>query len=424
MKPDIQTIQNFLETPNLNIPEYQRPYKWTAKNINQLIDDILFFNDKDAYRFGTIVLHDDNKNLNIVDGQQRTISLLLIALAIQANEKLKKYFKSSIVSGWTFTNTISHYNIQTNYKEIERRIKDFDEKTVKFLFEKCEVVIVTLNDISEAFQFFDSQNARGKDLEPHDLLKAFHLREMLNLSESDKLAVVENWENMDSDELIKIFNNYLFRIRNWSKGKSARFFTKSEIDVFKGIKLEDKSPYSYSKMYLITNYYVENYNKEYHRNIDNNKIKYPFQIDQPIINGKRFFEMISYYQKMIERLPEDNSIIKLLNDYKSRHRTGDKYVKNLFDCTLVYYIDKFGEVELDKAIEKIFIWAYTLRLKQHSVQIASMDNYALENQKIYTLIREATSHKDIINMHLDILKEVKSTKTKKLKQKFKDLNYV
>ena len=25
----------------LQIPEYQRPYKWTAKNANQLLDDIL-----------------------------------------------------------------------------------------------------------------------------------------------------------------------------------------------------------------------------------------------------------------------------------------------------------------------------------------------------------------------------------------------
>jgi hypothetical protein len=28
-----------------------------------------------------------------------------------------------------------------------------------------------LTDVSEAFQFFDSQNARGRDLESHDLLK-------------------------------------------------------------------------------------------------------------------------------------------------------------------------------------------------------------------------------------------------------------
>lgn len=40
-------------------------------------------------------------------------------------------------------------------------------------------------DISEAFQFFDSQNARGKALYPHDLLKAYHLREMAGVSEEE-----------------------------------------------------------------------------------------------------------------------------------------------------------------------------------------------------------------------------------------------
>lgn len=34
------------EIPNLKIPDYQRPYKWKIKNVNQLIDDILFHKDK------------------------------------------------------------------------------------------------------------------------------------------------------------------------------------------------------------------------------------------------------------------------------------------------------------------------------------------------------------------------------------------
>ena len=45
---DISDIQ-------LQIPEYQRPYKWTAKNANQLLDDILYAKseNKEAYRVGT-----------------------------------------------------------------------------------------------------------------------------------------------------------------------------------------------------------------------------------------------------------------------------------------------------------------------------------------------------------------------------------
>lgn len=32
---------NLIDGIKLNIPEYQRPYKWSAKNASQLMDDIL-----------------------------------------------------------------------------------------------------------------------------------------------------------------------------------------------------------------------------------------------------------------------------------------------------------------------------------------------------------------------------------------------
>jgi len=415
---------------DLKIPEYQRPYKWTLKNINQLIDDILYFNDKKSYRLGTIVFHETNENLYIVDGQQRIITLFLIAYAIKNNKEKKVFFKEDIKIDWEFKNNISQYNINKNYKEIQRRIDNLDEKTIKFLFEKCEIVVVILNNISEAFQFFDSQNARGKDLEPHDLLKAYHLREMNNISEIEKTKIITFWENINSNELSEFFEKYLFRIKNWSKNRSARFFTKNDIDIFKGIRLKDENQYSYTKIYNITNYYVDNYNSNYNRNIDNMTMNYPFQMDQVLINGKRFFEMIAYYKNLQEQIEfkfKDNNIIKeILNKYDGKNRIGDKYVRNLFDCALFYYVDKFGEIEIEKVIEKLFIWAYTLRLKQHSVQLASMDNYTKENKKIFHLIREATSHQEITNMDLEILNEnqIVATKIDKLKNEFKGMHYV
>ena len=209
--------------------------------------------NKSAYRLGTLVVHHDTEcKMNIVDGQQRTLTLTLIAYAIVQNctDILKRILSRSEdfdnyspkLINLKFTNDISKYNIYNNYKEIERRIKDFDENTISFFFNKCELVQVSLNDITEAFQFFDSQNSRGKDLEPHDLLKAFHLREMNKLStEKERKEIVEKWENMDTDKLSKLFSLYLFRIKNWSNGYSARYFTKNDVDIFKGISPDRKS---------------------------------------------------------------------------------------------------------------------------------------------------------------------------------------
>ena len=143
-KPKIITVKEFLQIKNLQIPNYQRPYKWTEKNVNQLIDDILFHKNKSAYRLGTLVIHTENEKLNIVDGQQRAITLTLIAHAItqncieklkniyKRNEKLENYLPKHI--NLSFTNDITKTNIQNNYKIIERRINDFDEKTIEFFY--------------------------------------------------------------------------------------------------------------------------------------------------------------------------------------------------------------------------------------------------------------------------------------------------
>lgn len=97
IKPEIITVQQLIETPNFVIPPYQRPYKWSSKNVNQLLDDILFFKSKAAYRLGTIVYHLDQENaLNIVDGQQRSITLLLIGLAIENSEVLQAKLKKAL----------------------------------------------------------------------------------------------------------------------------------------------------------------------------------------------------------------------------------------------------------------------------------------------------------------------------------------
>ena len=79
-----------LDNIRLKIPEYQRPYKWSARNVNQLLDDIedAMARNKEVYRVGTLILHHDVKEdtWNIVDGQQRTITFFLILKCLQDRE--------------------------------------------------------------------------------------------------------------------------------------------------------------------------------------------------------------------------------------------------------------------------------------------------------------------------------------------------
>lgn len=98
--------------------------------------------------------------------------------------------------------------------------------------------------MSEAFQFFDSQNARGKELYPHDLLKAFHLREMDDVSEAETGKIVNEWEQIPQSRLREFFGNYLYRVKIWVSGSRAKVLSAHNIQMFKGVTRNSRLPYA------------------------------------------------------------------------------------------------------------------------------------------------------------------------------------
>ena len=150
---------------SLSIPEYQRPYKWAASHVNQLLDDVIKHKHKKSYRLGTVVLHKDVDNtdvgyLNIVDGQQRLLTLTLICHFLDSS-----HLVSIKLLEHSFDSNTSKENLQHNAAIISSRLnqlsKEEKEELTDFLLNKCELIKVVLDDLSEAFQFFDSQNSRG-----------------------------------------------------------------------------------------------------------------------------------------------------------------------------------------------------------------------------------------------------------------------
>ena len=461
-KTGIWTVKNLLlSLDQLSIPDYQRPYKWTEKNLNALVNDIQEHKDKSAYRLGSIVLHrnpnsDSDENIDIVDGQQRTLTLMLLVWAIiqkpeldLKQEHLKKDLNEisekidAFVAKQKFNSDISHHNIYQNFNAARRIVSvNFSEQDIDFLLNNCQVAVFILDDISEAFQFFDSQNARGRDLEPHDLLKAYHLREFSAQEQHLKAQTVAHWESLDSAHLAKLFSNYLFRIRLWSRGKSARFFNKDHVHLFKGIHLGQSDHHPYLEPLRIAHYFIDDYNAQDQRQIDRQEMSFPFQLDQMIINGRRFFEMVEHYEKQISKVVDHqdqsekisifgeilqdraNRIIKSLNKFHgASRRSGDGYVRTLFDSALIFYIDKFATDRLSEAIEKIFIWAYRCRISQYSVQLATIDNYVLE-KNIFSLLKYAQSPSELMGWSLPIVDRQEGTKVEPLITLFKELNYL
>jgi len=243
----IKKVDKVLEN-ELNIPEYQRPYRWTEANVRQLLYDVheSWKLGKNSYRIGSIILHTEKNNLlNIVDGQQRltTILLVLAALGSSVGKDLRSKLKYNHIDS---KNAISKNKIFID-KWINENIQIEKDDFCKYLTQYCEFVEIKVQDLSEAFQMFDSQNGRGKELEAYNLLKAYHIRAMESNTFDEKIYCDRNWENATRflnnpknqtdvfDILKQLFNEQLYRTRLWSRKDVAWNFDKKKISEFKGI---------------------------------------------------------------------------------------------------------------------------------------------------------------------------------------------
>ena len=400
----IISIDELLEMP-LNIPDYQRPYKWTRKNVADLFDDIdTAISDSRRpdyadfkYRVGSVILHKNNEKYDIVDGQQRLITLSLIKHALDPN------YTNALLQH-AFNDAVSIENIFDNNKFIKEWLdmqsKQIDEYKNAFN-SLLEAIVLSVDDISEAFQLFDSQNTRGKELDPHDLLKAYHLREM-NDDPFEKLHLIKWWEDIEPKEIRKLFSLYLFPILNWSQKDYSHDFTVQDIDTYKGV--DAQCAYTYAQRVR--------------------KAMPCFQINEPFCSGSEFFKMVEHYVNLIADLKNEissNAIFKPINDIikantKRRkddieqfNSTGFGYAVNLFYCALLFYYDRFHMLD-EMAVKKLFAWAMMIRVDMENLGMDTINNYAIGNRdKNYTnhipmffKIATARSNREISSMKVEI----------------------
>lgn len=101
--PELKLISSYLkinEKESFVIPEYQREYSWNINQCDKLWQDIEAFIDSgatDPYFFGTIIVDCSTDNeFNLIDGQQRTTTFLLLLKALLLRlENTLKVFKIS-----------------------------------------------------------------------------------------------------------------------------------------------------------------------------------------------------------------------------------------------------------------------------------------------------------------------------------------
>ena len=427
----------------LRIPPYQRPYKWTKKNITDLLLDIETSireakKYKDfKYRVGTVILHANTEEgkltYDIVDGQQRILSFLLLKLCQNPD------FTCSLLSA-TFSDKVTLGNLHSNSDRIREWCSSVDdgvkEAFDKALSEVLEVVVLTVNEISEAFQLFDSQNSRGRALYPHDLLKAYHLRVMSGKKGEER--AVEEWEAKDPKAIAELFRDYLFPIWHWARRRKCGGFTTADIDLYKGV--EPDSEYAYA-------YRVRRTGARY-------------QITEPFPAGRDFFKMVHHYMQMLKDLKREIAVNPALQEVKEiliassgrdkkntlitsaeeldealdRQPVGFRHACRLFFCALLCYYDRFGVLDA-RAVKRLFTWAMMLRVNMQHLGFASINKYAIgerDPQKdqytnvipVLSMIVSARKHTEIsdISLKVDVEPGQSDEKWERLRKRLRELN--
>ncbi|MGL2908363.1 DUF262 domain-containing protein [Helicobacter pylori] len=232
------------------IPIYQRPYQWTEENCEKLLDD-LFFNYEDDresdYFCGSLVLiliSEDPKKAktyDIVDGQQRLSTFILLAKVLSAlyserlTEESKDYLQESLITKYgkkdrlnfsavgfnskkdfqyalTSFNDVPVSNNKNNYLKNaiclknylrEKEIEDIND-FIEWLYFKVVFITITCPDADKALRIFNVLNARGLALNATDIFKGELLK---HAKEHEREEFVSRWNDLSqkcSDNDLKI----------------------------------------------------------------------------------------------------------------------------------------------------------------------------------------------------------------------------
>lgn len=235
------------------IPDYQRPYAWEEKECQTLWDDLFSFalpeedsdkfNSDEEYFLGPIVtFKNDDGKMEIIDGQQRLTTLMLLLRAFyerygsMKNDKAKKTARMieqciwktdefgdsdktalkinsevatdnekgeflSILKDGDATGKKSHYAI--NYRFFQVKINEFlnmfpDEFSylpIRIL-NNCILLPIEAESQDTALRIFSTLNDRGKPLSDADIFKAQFYKYYSGLGKKDEF--IKRWKELES----------------------------------------------------------------------------------------------------------------------------------------------------------------------------------------------------------------------------------
>ena len=189
------SVNRLLNEDSYAIPLYQRNFAWTYDEIEQLLNDVAdaFQEQRANYYIGTLVVNEENGLFKIIDGQQRTTALNLIALALKhefgfdrlkavnltfparkkSNENIQKLFtKQEISEGDENELTRGYRHAKDALKKVLEERQFESQSFFNYLFDKVIIFRSLLPNDLDLNLYFERFNSRGEQLEAHEILKA------------------------------------------------------------------------------------------------------------------------------------------------------------------------------------------------------------------------------------------------------------
>jgi len=170
------------------IPLYQRAYAWADVEIEQLIDDILEHNGEHYY-IGSLIVYKRNDEFEVIDGQQRLTTLLLLMIELElpvknilsfacrkrADDTLSKY-----IEGKEILDEDLEQNLVRGRRIIAEKLSadQVDKEVLVQKLTRLRLYRIQVPPYTDLNRYFEIMNTRGEQLEQHDILKATLMSEI------------------------------------------------------------------------------------------------------------------------------------------------------------------------------------------------------------------------------------------------------
>lgn len=194
------SVNRLLNEDTYAIPLYQRNFAWTYNEIEQLLNDVADAfqenrdnENRDNYYIGTLVVNKENDIFKIIDGQQRTTALNLIALALKhefgfdrlkavnltfparkkSNKNIQDLFAKKKISEDDENELTRGYGYAKDALKKVLEERQFEsESFFNYLFDNVIIFRSILPNDLDLNLYFERFNSRGEQLEAHEILKA------------------------------------------------------------------------------------------------------------------------------------------------------------------------------------------------------------------------------------------------------------